>query len=195
MKKTKVSSQLMPKPLGSLVKARRWLKIFIYANASILSCALPIQASTSATIIELADNPVGFQFQAGDFAVVFPTSDADIYALSNNKRKAVTACTDDDDDDGNCNTLGDSSSRSVNLSLTGPFADFLPASDLYVARTLLSYCANSNANIYSNRGNIDPSLSFYSSSVLMAENMQYNLNEVNLTRFLYVDAILEIYSL
>jgi hypothetical protein len=90
MKKTKVSSQLISKPLGSLVKARRWLKIIIYVNASILSCALPIQASTSATIIELADNPIGLQFQAGDFAVVYPSSDTDIYALSNNKRTAVT---------------------------------------------------------------------------------------------------------
>jgi MSHA biogenesis protein MshO len=193
MKKTQVSSQLMPKPLGSLVKARRWLKIIIYASASILSCALPIQASTSTNIIELTDNPLGLQFQAGDFAVVYPSSDTDIYALSNNKHKAVTACSYYHN--GDCNRLDDNSNSTAHLSLTGPFADFSPASGLYVASTRLSYAANSNANIYPNQGNIDPSLSFYSSSILMAENMQYNLNEVNLTRFMYVDAILEVYSL
>jgi MSHA biogenesis protein MshO len=190
MKKTKVSSQLISKPLGSLVKARRWLKIIIYASASILSCALPIQASTSATIIELADNPVGLQFQAGDFAVVYPSSDTDIYALSNNKHTAVTACSYYHN--GDCNRLDDNSNRTAHLSLTGPFTDFTPASGLYVASTPLSYAANSNVNIYPNQGNIDPSLPFYSSSILMAENMQYNLNEVNLARFVYVDAILEI---
>jgi MSHA biogenesis protein MshO len=190
MKKTKVSSHLMSKPLGSLVKARRWLKIIIYASASILSCALPIQASTSATIIELANNPIGLQFRAGDFAVVYPNSDTDIYALSNNKRTAVTACTHDHNGDGN--RLCDNSNRTTYVSLTGLFADFSLASGLYVASTPLSYAANSNVNIYPNQGNIDPSLPFYSSSILMAENMQYNLNEVNLARFVYVDAILEI---
>ena len=128
----------MPKPLGSLGKARRWLKVFIYASASILSCALPIQASTSATIVEFADNPEGFQFQAGDFAFVYPTSDTDIYALSNNKHKAVTACTYEHDGDGDCNRLDDDTNRTAHVSLTGPFADVLPASGLYVARLLSS---------------------------------------------------------
>jgi MSHA biogenesis protein MshO len=149
--------------------------VSFYTSLSVLP-----DTSTSATIVEFADNPVGFALQAGDFAVVYPTSDADVYDLSNNKRKEITACTDDDD--GDCNTLGDDASRTANLSITGPFADFSPASRLYVARTLVSYCANSNGNIYRNQGNIAPT-SFYSTGVLMAENMQNNLNEVNQAPF------------
>tara|TARA_R110002167_G_scaffold346002_1_gene556519 strand:+ start:1115 stop:1951 length:837 start_codon:yes stop_codon:yes gene_type:complete len=142
--------------------------------------------SNSATIVEFADNPVGFQLQPDDFAIVYPTSNADIYNLSNNKRKKITAC---NDDDGDCGTLGDAN-RTAKLTLTGPFPDFSPASRLYVARKLVSYCANSNGNIYRNQGGINPTMAFHSSGVLMAENMKNQLSEAEEAPFRVFDATL-----
>lgn len=132
--------------------------------------------STSATIVEFANNPVGFQLAAGDFAVVYPTDNADVYDINEGKRRLISACSDDGD--GDCSTADDSGGTAV-LTIDAPFADHSPASRLYIARQTVSYCANSTGQIYHNQGNITTSQTIYTTGTLMAENLQNDFSNTN----------------
>jgi MSHA biogenesis protein MshO len=144
--------------------------VSFYTSLSVLP-----DTTSAATIVEFADNPNDFQLTAGDFAVVYPTSNSDIYDLSNNKRKQISACTDDGD--GDCTTLDDTG-KTAELTLSGAFADFSPASRLYVARNIVSYCANSTGDIYRNQSSIGATQLFYSTGTLMATNL---VNELTIS--------------
>lgn len=99
-------------------------------------------------VVEFADNNDQFIWQPGDFAFVYPTSNADIYLASRQKRQITQACSDavdadldgQPDGDGDCNTA-DSSSHTATFTLAGAFADASPASRVYFGRKAVSICA------------------------------------------------------
>ena len=145
-----------------------------YTSLSVLP-----DTSTSATIVEFANNPVGFELAAGDFGIVYPTNNADVYDLAENKRKLITTCTDDGDAGaGDCSTADDSGGTAV-LTVTAAFKDHSPASRLFIARNAVSYCANSSGDVYRNQGIIDTTQVIYTAGILMAENLKNNFNEPN----------------
>ena len=130
--------------------------------------------STTATIVEFANNPVGFELNTGDFAIVYPTNiqenNNDVYHLANGKRKEITSCADSGTDN-SCSTADDPDGT-AKLTITGAFKDHSPASRLYIARKTLSYCAHkNNRSIYRNEGNISEDQIIYTSGTLMAENI------------------------
>ena len=132
--------------------------------------------STSATILEFANNPVGFQLAAGDFGIVYPTDNADIYDVSEGKRRLISACSDAGD--GDCSTADDPGGTAV-LTIGTPFAEHSPAGRLYIARQSVSYCANSNGQIYRVQNNIAPTQTIHTAGTLMAENLQNNFSNTN----------------
>lgn len=143
------------------------------------SLSVDPDTTTSATIIEFANNPVGFQLTAGDFAIVYPTNSADVYDLAENKRRLITACTDDGDAGaGDCSTADDSGGTAV-LTVNAAFEDHSPASRLFIARNAISYCANSTGDIYRNQVNIDTTQDIYTAGTLMAENLKNNFADPN----------------
>jgi MSHA biogenesis protein MshO len=132
--------------------------------------------STSATILEFANNPVGFQLAAGDFGIVYPTDNDDIYDLSEEKRHLISACSDAGD--GDCSTADDPGGTAV-LTVAAPFAEHSPAGRLYIARQSVSYCANSSGQIYRVQDNITTTQTIYTSGTLMAENLHNDFSNIN----------------
>lgn len=156
--------------------------VSFYTSLSVLP-----DLSTTANIVEFANNAADFTLETNDFAIVYPTSNEDIYDLSNNKRKVITACTVNDDD--NCNEDDDPNGIAT-LSVSAAFEDHSPASRLYIARTAVSYCAHSNGNIYRVEGDIDTTQTVYTSGTLMAENLNNNFNNPDDAPFRVYDATL-----
>lgn len=145
--------------------------------------------STSATIIEFANNPVGFELKTGDFAIVYPTNSDEVYDLTLNKRKEIDSCSDNGDDT-DCDTVDDPGGT-VELTVAGAFKDYSPASRLYIARKTISYCANKNErSIYRNEGDITSGQTIYSSGTLMAENISNNFSNVDEAPFVVYEATL-----
>jgi MSHA biogenesis protein MshO len=156
--------------------------VSFYTSLSVLPAL-----TTSANIVEFANNAADFRLETNDFAIVYPTSNEDIYDLSNNKRKVITVCTVNDDDD--CNQDVDPNGI-AELTLSGAFKDHSPASRLYIARTAVSYCAHSNGNIYRLEDDIDTVQIVHNSGTLMAENLNNNFSNVNESPFRVYDATL-----
>lgn len=149
--------------------------------------------SATATIVEYANNPVGFVLKPSDFAIVYPTNNkennSDVYHLANDKRKAISSCSDNGSDT-SCNTADDPGGT-AKLTITGAFKDHSPASRLYIARKTVSYCASSiNRSIYRNEGDITESQLVYSSGVLMAENISNDFTAPEEAPFTVYDATL-----
>jgi MSHA biogenesis protein MshO len=141
-----------------------------YTSLSVLP-----DTSTQATVVEWGNNPDGFIWQAGDFAIVYPTSNNEVYDVSLNKRIQMTACSDGGADSA-CSTADDPNGT-AQLTLAAAFDDHSPASRLYIARRTVSYCANSsNRSIFRNEGNITETQLVYSSGTLMAENISNDFN-------------------
>lgn len=158
--------------------------VSFYTSLSVLP-----DTSTQATVVEWGNNPDGFIWQAGDFAVVYPTNNNEVYDVSLNKRIQITACTDDGPDSA-CFSADDPNGT-VQLTLAAAFDDHSPASRLYIARRTVSYCANSsNRSIFRNEGNITESQLVYSSGVLMAENINNDFNIPEEAPFTVYDATL-----
>lgn len=158
--------------------------VSFYTSLSVLP-----DTSTSATIVEFADNPADFELGSNDFAIVYPTSNDDVYVLGNNKRKVILSCSDDGIDTG-CDTL-DSLQRTAKLTINAAFDDHSPASRLYIARKTVSYCAVSNGNIYRNEINaINDEQTVHESGTLMAENLKNNLSDVDEAPFRVYEATL-----
>jgi MSHA biogenesis protein MshO len=157
--------------------------VSFYTSLSVLP-----DTSTEATVVEWGNNPDGFIWQAGDFAVVYPTNNNEVYDVSLNKRIQITACTDDGD--GDCSSADDPNGT-AQLTLAAAFDDHSPASRLYIARKTVSYCANSsNRSIFRNEGNITESQLVYSSGVLMAENISNDFTIPEEAPFTVYDATL-----
>jgi MSHA biogenesis protein MshO len=132
----------------------------------------------SATIVEFANNPIGFNLESNDFAIVYPVNNDDVYLLGNNKRKAILSCSDDGANT-DCDTL-DSLQGTAKLELDGAFDDHSPASRLYIARKTVSYCASSDGDIYRNEINaINSTQEIHESGILMAENLKNNLSDAD----------------
>ena len=137
-------------------------------------------SSTTVNVVELVDSHANFSLQSGDFALVYPTSNDDVYDLSNNKRKPITACTDAGD--GDCSTA-DAANHLAQLTVTAAFADGSPASRLYIVRQAISYCAR-DGGIYRHvsvdsdgHNTINASQTLYASGgTLMAENLVNDLS-------------------
>jgi MSHA biogenesis protein MshO len=143
--------------------------------------------TTSANIVEFANNAADFRLETNDFAIVYPTSNEDIYDLSNNKRQVITACTVNDDDD--CNE-GVDPNGIAKFTFSGAFKDHSPASRLYIARTAVSYCAHSNGEIYRIEGSINTTQTVYSVGTLMAENLKNDFTQSDEAPFRIYDATL-----
>ena len=148
--------------------------------------------SASATIVEFANNPVGFELEPGDYAIVYPTNNQennnDVYHLANGKRKAISSCADNGADT-DCGTADDPEGT-AKLTVSGAFKDYSPASRLYIARKTVSYCANSNRSVYRNEGNITEDQFVYTSGVLMAENINNDFANTDEVPFRVYDATL-----
>jgi MSHA biogenesis protein MshO len=160
------------------------------------SLSVQPDTSTSATVVEWGNNPSGFVWQAGDFAIVYPTDNNEVYDLSENKRIAITACIDNGADS-ECSSADDPEGT-AQLTLAAAFEDHSPASRLYIARKAISYCADTNGNIYRNEINIDNInniQAFYTSGNLMAENLKNDFNQVDEAPFRVYEATLQRNSL
>lgn len=149
--------------------------------------------STTATIVEFANNPVGFDLEPGDFAIVYPTNalenNNDVYHLANGKRQEIISCSDNGVDTG-CSTADDPGGI-AKLTISGAFTDHSPASRLYIARKTISYCAQQdNRSIYRNEGNITEEQSIYTSGTLMAENINNDFSNEDEAPFKVYDATL-----
>ena len=157
--------------------------VSFYTSLSVLP-----DTSTEATVVEWGNNQHDFVWQTGDFAIVYPTNNNEVYDVSLNKRIQITACTDDGD--GDCSTADDPDGT-AQLTLAATFDDHSPASRLYIARRSISYCANSsNRSIYRNEGNITKAQLVYASGVLMAENISNDFNLPEEAPFTVYDATL-----
>lgn len=155
-----------------------------YTNLSVLP-----DTSNTANIVEFANNSNGFVLTPGDFAVVYPTNNQDVYDLSQGKRKVISSCSDNGVDT-NCNTADDPGGI-AQLTVSSAFADHSPASRLYFARKTVSYCANeSNRSIYRNEGNITLNPTIFNSGILMAENINNDFGNTNEAIFRVYDATL-----
>jgi MSHA biogenesis protein MshO len=160
---------------------------------------LPILPDTSSPVIvnvvEIVDSHAQFSLQSGDFAVVYPTTNADVYDLSNNKRKKIDACTDTGD--GDCNTADAAGNHLAQLQVAAAFASNSPASRLNIVRQAISYCARSGSiyrhiNIDSNGDNIISTIQplYTSGGILMAESLVNDLTIASDLPFRIADATL-----
>ena len=145
---------------------------------------LPV-SSTTVNVVEIADSQAQFSLQSGDFAVVYPTSNDDVYDLSNNKRKEIDFCTDTGD--GDCSTADttDNLAQLVLKEITG-FADNSPASRLFIVRQAISYCARDegiyrHVSVDSGGNNIINTIQtlYTSGGSLMAENLVNDLSSAS----------------
>lgn len=142
---------------------------------------VPIQWSSFYTDIPVSPEPTGvidavellpYSLQGGEYALVYPTSTADVYDLANNKRQSINSCSDDD---GDCNTT-DLTDHIVQLDVDGLFAQDSPASRLYIVKEAVSYCIR-DKNIYRHTDNINATQTLYTSGgVLMAEGLVNNIS-------------------
>jgi MSHA biogenesis protein MshO len=146
---------------------------------------------STAYIVEFAGNAANFilniDVNDGDFAIVYPTSSADVYDLSRNKRKVIQGCTVNGTDD--CND-DDDPNGIAELTFSDAFADGSPANRLYIARTAVSYCAHSNGEIYRLENPINTTQNVYSAGTLMSENLHNNFTQPDEAPFRIYDATL-----
>jgi MSHA biogenesis protein MshO len=156
--------------------------VSFYTNLSVLPAL-----STTASIVEFANNAADFRLETNDFAIVYPTSTPDVYDLNNNKRKLITACTVNGNDD--CNEDIDPNGV-AKLTVSAAFKDHSPASRLYIARTAVSYCAHSSGEIYRIEVNINTTQTVYSAGTLMAENLKNDFTQSDEAPFRIYDATL-----
>ncbi|PKG97787.1 type II secretion system protein J [Paraglaciecola sp. MB-3u-78] len=156
--------------------------VSFYTSLSVLPAL-----TTRANIVEFANNAANFSLEVNDFAIVYPTSNLDVYDLNNNKRKVITACTVNDNDD--CNQNVDPNGI-AELTVSGAFEDHSPASRLYIASTAVSYCAHSSGEIYRIEDAINTTQTVYSSGTLMAENLKNNFSQSNEAPFRIYEATL-----
>ncbi len=145
--------------------------------------------SLTATVLELANNKANYSLMPGDFAVVYPTTNDDVYHEDSDKRRAIIPCTLS-----LCGT-GHTTIGVDRLSISEAFLDHSPASRFYIARKAVSYCAiTGEKRIYRSENNLvnnEQDLYSNSTGVLMAENLAnvladgdapFSVSEPTLTR-------------
>ena len=137
---------------------------------------LPVfpDALTMVNIVEIAGNTAGFSLalDGSDYALVYPNSNADVYDLSQNKRRAIEACIDEGPNT-SC-ASGDDPNNLAKLSVSATFKDSSPASRLYFVRRAVSYCAV-EGKIYRIESPIQTTQTVHTGGVLMAENQANSL--------------------
>lgn len=116
-----------------------------------------LDSSAQGTIVEVADNPFGYQLTsrasgvAGDFAFVYPLTSTHIYEVestaSEPRRREILSCTEATSGDGDCNT-DDEPNNTATLGLSGAFFQDSPASRMYFARNSTTYCALDNGQVW-----------------------------------------------
>ena len=156
--------------------------VSFYSSLSVLPAL-----STTASIVEFANNAANFRLKTNDFAIVYPASNVDVYDVNNNKRKVITACTVNVNED--CNEDVDPNGI-AKLTVSGAFEDHSPASRLYIARTAVSYCAHSSGEIYRIEDSINTTQTVYSFGTLMAENIKNDFTQSNEAPFRVYEATL-----
>ena len=162
---------------------------FVPAEWVTFYTTLSVAPDTSlvATVLELAGNKIEYSLEPGDFAVVYPTTNFDVYHEDSDKRREIVPCTPS-----LCGT-GNTIIGVDRLSISEAFIDHSPASRLYIARKAVSYCANTGENrIYRSENSLlNSDQDLYSTGVLMAENLAnvlangeapFSVSEATLTR-------------
>ncbi|MFT6896115.1 MAG: MSHA biogenesis protein MshO [Paraglaciecola sp.] len=124
---------------------------------------------TQVNVVDITDASGQFLLQDGDFAVVYPTSDADVYDTGHNKRHPITQCTLS-----SC-IIAPGDANLSRFTVDSGFADISPASRLYIVREAISYCVTGN-KIYRQQDLITPVQPLLSSGVLMAQHLSNNLS-------------------
>lgn len=151
------------------------------------SLSVDPDTSTNATVVALDSDQ--YVWQAGDFAIVYPTNNNEVYDTSLNKRIQITACSDNGTDS-DCSSADDPNGT-AQLTLASAFDDHSPASRLYIARKSVSYCTrSSDGSIYRNEGAITETQFVYGSGILMAENVNNDFNNPDQLPFKVSDATL-----
>tara|TARA_R110001606_G_scaffold380399_1_gene540912 strand:+ start:933 stop:1772 length:840 start_codon:yes stop_codon:yes gene_type:complete len=144
---------------------------FVPAEWVTFYTSLPVYPDTSltATVVEIANNKVDFILEPGDYALVYPTSNYDVYHEDSDKRREIIGCSNVNND---C-TQSDTTNGIAQLTITEAFAAHSPASRFYIARKAVSYCAiTANNTIYRSENNlVNSSQNIYTAGVLMAENL------------------------
>ena len=144
--------------------------------------------TNNAVVVEFFDNEIDFVLSVGDFAIVYPLNNIDLYDLTKNRRQEITACTNEKN---NCSMQD--ATGTVKLTVTNRFEAHSPASRLYIANKAVSYCVRDNDNtIYRHQNIINTNQEVYlTGGVLMAENVVNNLADTSLDKpFTVYDAAL-----
>lgn len=107
----------------------------------------PIQPSSDTTleVVEMGDiNGNAYVPSTGEtFAVIYPTSESDVYDPNRNRNQAILSCSDDGTDTG-CSTLDDPDNK-AELEVNGAFATDSPAERVYFSTEAHSYCVRDGA--------------------------------------------------
>lgn len=141
-----------------------------------LNLPLTPSADREMDIVEMQDidGNVFTPSSGSDFAFVYPTSAAEVYASASNQRSTINACADDGSDT-SCAT-DDDADAVVQLTLDAAFTNASPAKRMYVGSAAVSYCVRNNA-IYRHESAIsETQATFVSGGVLMAENLANQLS-------------------
>lgn len=129
---------------------------------------LPV-TDTQVNVVDITDSSGQFELQNGDFAVVYPMSDADVYDMGQQKRRVISQCTSS-----TCTTTVTDQNLS-SFTVEGGFANISPASRLYIVREAVSYCVTGNQMVRE-QGPIALEQQVFTSGVLMAEHIANNLS-------------------
>lgn len=159
-----------------------------YTRLSVMS---ETTSTSTANIVEFAFNAANFTLNTNeDFAIVYPTSNEDVYDLGHNRRKAIEGCTvNTEDGPGSCNA--DVSDNGIaELTFNSAFEDLSPASRLYITRASVSYCAHASGEIYRNEDSINTAQTVYTSGTLMANNLNNDFTNTLEVPFQVFDATL-----
>lgn len=145
---------------------------FVPATYSGTYLSLPLDGSGSDVVdLVLRANIQGQAFvpSTSDFAIVYPTSAAQVYDTDANHRKAVLSCSDDGADT-DCSSLDDADNV-VQLQVSGGFAETSPSRRMYFANGAVSYCMR-GGEVYRHVDTINETQTLYTASAsLMAQNV------------------------
>jgi MSHA biogenesis protein MshO len=144
--------------------------------------------TSTANVVDFAFNAANFILNTDeDFAIVYPTSNNDVYDLSHNRRKAIEGCTVNGSS--NCNEFP-ATNGIAELTFSSDFEALSPASRLYITRSSVSYCAHASGEIYRNEDSINTTQIVYTSGTLMANNLNNDFTNTDEAPFQVFDATL-----
>ena len=153
---------------------------FVPIVSSVFYTDVPVapETHTTATVLTFDPDALSEVQTTGNFAVVYPTSNADVYNTSQQKRLSYS-----------CNNEGAGACVDANgdnllqLNVTGSFATDSPAKRLYIVNNAVSYCVRPispgslRKSIYRHENAIQSSQTAYTSGgVLMADGVVNTLS-------------------